>query len=49
MASGSDHYQVEAYPLTMSQKSLRRFGSMLGNYPSLTHLTDVVAKARSIT
>ena len=31
MTKGSDYYAVDTYPVTMSQKSLRRFGSMLGS------------------
>ena len=31
MTEGSDYYKVDMYPVTMSQKSLRRFGSMLGS------------------
>jgi acrylyl-CoA reductase (NADPH)/3-hydroxypropionyl-CoA dehydratase/3-hydroxypropionyl-CoA synthetase len=31
MTEGSNYYQVDMYPVTMSQKSLRRFGSMLGS------------------
>lgn len=31
MTKGSDYYTVDSYPVTMSQKSLRRFGSMLGS------------------
>lgn len=31
MTRGLDYYQVEAYQVTMSQKPLRRFGSMLGS------------------
>jgi len=100
MTRGSDYYNVNMYPVTMSQKSLRRFGSMLGslsdkqlsriirklnnaktmslveagdetaindifptkrdqnpyagplvglgNYPSLVHLTHVVAETRGV-
>ena len=31
MTEGADYYAVDMYPVTMSQKSLRRFGSMLGS------------------
>jgi acetyl-CoA synthetase len=31
LVEGSDYYPVETYPVTMSQKTLRRFGSMLGS------------------
>ncbi len=43
MIEGSDYYCVREYPVTMSQKSLRRFGSMLG---SLTdeQLRDIIRR-----
>ena len=31
MTEGADYFPVEMYPVTMSQKSLRRFGAMLGS------------------
>ena len=31
MTEGADYFPVEMYPVTMSQKSLRRFGVMLGS------------------
>lgn len=43
MKDGSDYYIVKAYPVTVSQKSLRRFGSMLGSLND-KELRDIMIK-----
>jgi acrylyl-CoA reductase (NADPH)/3-hydroxypropionyl-CoA dehydratase/3-hydroxypropionyl-CoA synthetase len=52
MTQGSDYYPVDMYPVTMSQKSLRRFGSLLGSLSDreltqiMGHLNDPITRSR---